>query len=401
MQELISENENFYLKGILYLVLCGDLFVGSFPNSPLDHSAWTMISCMILIPCAFIKSLRFVSRLSFCNAVVHLIINIIIVFYCLTRFSDWNFRKVEYRIDIWTFPISLGIIVFSYTSQIFLPTLEGSMIDRTKFDSMLNMSHLAAAIFKAAFGYIGFLTWQDNTKEEITNNLPTIELKILVNMILVVKALLSYPLPYFASVELLESTLFASSEHQIRSEEFHTEQQRPSRTKSTVSSSSARPLFTMTCYDPDGDLKFWAVCLRIGLIVFTLFLAIFIPHFAILMGLIGSITGTMLSLIWPCYFHLHLKRKTLKWHQKVLDVTIIVFGILISIIGIYIASVRLFEALIHSSKKLDKTYYKDNNFFTNRNIDFANASLEFTASKILSNLTLIRPCSLLPFKRQC
>lgn len=138
---------------ILYLVLCGDLFVGIFPNN-LDHASWTIISCMLLIPCSFISSLKLISKLSFCNAIVHLIINFIILFYCLTKFNSWDISKVALKMDIYSFPISLGIIVFSYTSQIFLPTMEENMIDRRKFDSMLNLSHLAAACFKALFGYL-------------------------------------------------------------------------------------------------------------------------------------------------------------------------------------------------------------------------------------------------------
>lgn len=225
------------------------------------------------------------------------------------------------------------------------------------------------------FGLIGFLTWQENTNEVITNNLPTRQFKILVNMILVVKALLSYPLPYFASVELLESTLFFTSPNMPgasldlddleRSPASH--RARKGRSNS-MASLSTKPFFAhLTCYEPDGDLKFWAVCLRIGLILFTLFLAIFIPHFAILMGLIGNITGTMLSLIWPCYFHLRLKGKSMKWYQRAVDVFIICFGLLISVTGVFYSSVALIKALRAGPSggivRLDKDYYKNNNFF--------------------------------------
>jgi len=82
--------------------------------------------------------------------------------------------------------------VFSYTSQIFLPSLEGNMIDPSKFECMLNWweminffpchlnithpnliyrSHVAAAIFKALFGYVGFLTFQEDTRSENSNNI--------------------------------------------------------------------------------------------------------------------------------------------------------------------------------------------------------------------------------------
>lgn len=122
--------------------------------------------------------------------------------------------------------------------------------------------------FKGGFGLIGFLTWQNNTDEVITNNLPTKELKLIVNLILVVKALLSYPLPYYASVDLIESSFFQTN--QTRKEK-------------------SKYLFP-SCYDEEYELKFWAVCLRISLILFTLLLAIFIPHFALLMVILTLFT---------------------------------------------------------------------------------------------------------------
>lgn len=42
----LAQNIELLMTCILYLVLCGDLFVGSFPDLSLDHSAWTMISCV-------------------------------------------------------------------------------------------------------------------------------------------------------------------------------------------------------------------------------------------------------------------------------------------------------------------------------------------------------------------
>ena len=47
----------------------------------------------------------------------------------------------------------------------------------------------------------------EDTREEVVNNLEP-GLKTLVNLILVVKAILSYPLPYYAACELLEKELF-------------------------------------------------------------------------------------------------------------------------------------------------------------------------------------------------
>jgi len=209
------------------------------------------------------------------------------------------------------------------------------------------------------------LHWQEATEEVITNNLPTVEFKFLINMILVVKALLSYPLPYFASVELLEQTLFLAPEKALVD--------MPDIAAHTKPDPSNKPIFSTSCYEPDGSIKFWAICLRILLILFTLFLAIFIPHFALLMGLIGSITGTLLSLIWPCFFHLKLKKNSLTKYQKAVDVCIIFFGILISVIGVYYSSTALNRAL-HSGESisLKSQYYKKNTLLNVKN--FGNAT---------------------------
>lgn len=130
------------------------------------------------------------------------------------------------------------------------------------------------------------------------------------------QAVLSYPLPYYAAVDLLERAFF---------------QGRPE-----------TPFPTMWALD--GQLKVWGLALRVGLVVFTTLMAISIPHFAILMGLIGSFTGTMLSFIWPCYFHLKLKGPTLDWATVAYDCFVIFLGVLFGVIGIYYSFRALVEA---------------------------------------------------------
>lgn len=291
---------------ILYVLLCGDLLKGSFPVKSMPLSAWISLSTIPLLFCAFLKTMRRVSWLSLWCSVAHIFINLIIIIYCLTLVKQWQPRAVKIKPDIWTVPISLGIIVFSYTSQIFLPTLEGKMVKRKKFSCMMHWTHIAAALFKAGFSYIGYITWGEDTEEVITNNLPT-ALKIVVNVILVVKALFSYPLPYFAAVEIIETSFFQSQ---------------------------TKTMFP-TCYRDDMSIKWWGIGLRLILVMFTMLMAIFIPHFAILMGLIGSFTGTMLSFVWPCIFHLYIKRNSLPWYIKVWDVVIILLGVLCGAMGIY------------------------------------------------------------------
>lgn len=279
-------------------------------------SSWMMFTGIFLLPLGFLKSLQSVSMLSFWCTMAHLAINAIIMAYCLLEISEWGWSRVRWSIDMGKFPISLGVIVFSYTSQIFLPTLEGNMIDRSKFNWMLDWSHIAAAAFKAIFGYVCFLTFQNDTQQVITNNLHSSGFKGLVNFFLVIKALLSYPLPYYAASELLERNYFRG----------------PPKTKMP------------SIWALDGELKVWGFAFRVAIIMGTILMACFIPHFQILMGFIGSFTGTMLSFIWPCYFYLKLKRHVLDDREIYYNYFIISLGFIFTVIGIYDSGSALIEA---------------------------------------------------------
>ncbi|KAI1287632.1 Vesicular inhibitory amino acid transporter [Halotydeus destructor] len=254
----------------------------------------------------------------------HFFINFVIFGYCFLQIGDWAWSTVSFRVDWSMFPVTLGIVVFSYTSQIFLPSLEDSMVDKKEFHTMLDWSHIAAALFKGLFAYVGFLTFAEQTQEVITNNLPTRGFKGLVNLTLVVKALLSYPLPFYAAAQLLEKAFFKDKPTE---ENPHGE----------------GPQKFPTCWERDGHFRVWAVGVRVLLVAVTLLFAVSIPHFAVLMGLIGSFTGTMLSFVWPCYFHLKLKWDELDQQTKAWEFFIIGLGALCGIIGIFTSFSELID----------------------------------------------------------
>ncbi|XP_018935711.2 vesicular inhibitory amino acid transporter-like [Cyprinus carpio] len=306
---------------ILYVVVSGNLMYNSFPNFPVSQRSWAIIATVALLPCAFLKNLKAVSKFSLLCTLAHFIINILVIAYCLSRARDWAWDKVKFYIDVKKFPISIGIIVFSYTSQIFLPSLEGNMQKPSEFHCMMNWTHIAACILKGLFALVAYLTWADETKEVITDNLPS-SIRAVVNLFLVSKALLSYPLPFFAAVEVLEKTFFQDG---------------------------ARAVFP-DCYGGDGRLKSWGLSLRCALVVFTMFMAIYVPHFAllILMGLTGSLTGAGLCFLLPSLVHLKLLWRKLLWHQVFFDVAIFVIGGICSISGFIHSVEGLIEAYTYN-----------------------------------------------------
>uniref|UniRef100_A0A673MXP7 Vesicular inhibitory amino acid transporter n=1 Tax=Sinocyclocheilus rhinocerous TaxID=307959 RepID=A0A673MXP7_9TELE len=160
---------------ILYLVVRSNLMCHSIFFLPLTPAACSAITFLILVPCMLIRDLRVVSK-----------------------------RLSAVVVDFEGFQVAVGVIIFSYTSQIYLPTLEESMTDRLDFNSMIDWTHALACVLKTVFSVVAFLTWGEETKEVITDNLPT-ALRMVVNLCLLAKALLSYPLPFYAAAEILQT----------------------------------------------------------------------------------------------------------------------------------------------------------------------------------------------------
>nr|XP_033793518.1 vesicular inhibitory amino acid transporter-like [Geotrypetes seraphini] len=290
----------------LYLVVSGNLLSHSFPSAPVTAKTWSIITFIILLPCVFIKTLKIVSKLSLLCSVAHLFIILIVMSYCVTEMHRWSWRGFRLPMTFENFLVSVGVIIFSYTSQIYLPALEGSMKNRGEFDCMLTWAHVFACLLKTSFALTAFLTWGEQTKEVISDNLPS-SLGMLVNLCLLTKAIFSYPLPFYAATEVMRACMFATNHVCDRS-----------------------PLF--------------AIGLRGGLLVLTLLLALFVPHFALLMGLTGSVTGAAMTLLLPSLFHLKLKWRKLAFCEKLADFSIFILGGFCSIAGIICSIVGLFES---------------------------------------------------------
>jgi vesicular inhibitory amino acid transporter len=132
---------------------------------------------------------------------------------------------------------------------------------------------------------------------------------------------LSYPLPYYAAADLIEKIFFRDID------------------PPGIESSKK-----IKIYDKENEMTTMGCIFRVGLVLITIMMAVTIPHFSILMGFIGNFTGTMLSFIWPCYFHLKLKGDNLPLRLVVVDCFIIFLGVTFGIIGIYDSGSALVEA---------------------------------------------------------
>lgn len=105
-----------------------------------------------------------------------------------------------------------------------------------------------------------------------------------------------------------------------------------------------------SCYGTGHSLREWALCLRIILILTTLMMAMTVPYLIELMGLVGNITGTMLSFIWPAMFHLKLKGPHVTENDRKFDKFVIGAGICLMTIGLLFSTIELIQAIRYEER---------------------------------------------------
>uniref|UniRef100_A0AAV2KGL2 Vesicular inhibitory amino acid transporter n=1 Tax=Knipowitschia caucasica TaxID=637954 RepID=A0AAV2KGL2_KNICA len=288
----------------LYVVVSMSLLSDSLWGA-VPRLGCSVLSLLLLMPCLLLPDLRPVSTLSLLCSLAHVLISFLVMLYCLSQARSWLWSSLSEPVDPEEFLVSVGVIIFSYTSQIFLPSLEGSMEDRGQFNAMLDWTHGAACVMKTLFALLCSLTWGRDTREVITDNLSP-ALRPLVNTCLLVKTLLSYPLPFYSAAEILQTWILKDR-------------------------SSPKP----------GTLPLPVLLLRCSLLLSSLLLALLLPSFSLLMGLTGSVTGAAMTLVLPCAFHLQLQWHGLSTRGKVIDWCVLVLGVLCSVSGVFCSVKRL------------------------------------------------------------
>nr|XP_020459531.1 vesicular inhibitory amino acid transporter-like [Monopterus albus] len=310
----IAQVTELLMTCTLYLVVSTSLLSDSLSGMAVPRSVCSLVSVMFLLPCLLLTDLRPVSTLSLLCSLAHILISLLVMLYCLSRASSWSWSSLSLSVDPEDFLVSVGVIIFSYTSQIFLPPLEGSMDNKGQFNAMLCWTHGAACIMKTMFSLLAVLTWGAEITEVITDNLPS-DLRPIVNLCLLAKALLSYSLPFYSAAEILQTCLFGDS---------------------SLSSYPRHEGRGVSCS---------TLLVRGALLMTSYLLALLVPRFSLLMGLTGSVTGAVMALILPCLFHLRLQWGCLTVRERLIDVGILSLGIICSISGVICSVKRLVAEL--------------------------------------------------------
>ena len=233
----------------------------------------------------------------------------------LTEVPMWKLDNIP-SFNPQTFPVGFGIIVFSYCAHPVFPSVEASMRRPEQFNRMLNCSFLLAAVVKGCLGAFMVLRFGADTAQVATVNIADSVVFSRTSTILVVlNVLLAIPLVMFVVNVSFEDAFI--------------------------------PYFPRLNRD-SNYYWVWLLVTRPLLIGIALVVAVSVPFFGLIMGVVGSLTGTCLCFLFPCYFHLKIRWRSLRWWEVGVDILIMVFGIVAGLSGLVLSMKALIRGLQNS-----------------------------------------------------
>lgn len=285
-----------YGASIMFIIILGttwqELF-GSYID--LNKNQWAAINCAIVFPTLFITKMSYISWFSMISVFALLSSLLTLITFSVFHFSSWSINNIP-TFDAQTFPVGFGIVVFSYCAHAIFPGVEGSMKKPQQFNPMMNISFLLAAIMKALLGTFMVLTFGGRTEEVATLNLEGSPIfSTLATSLITCSVLCVLPLEMYIVNETIDDGFLKYFPRVNKDSRHH---------------------------------WIWVLTTRTTLLSLALGLAILVPHFGLLMGVIGNFSGSFLCFIFPCYFHLKLRKDSLTKFDIFSDVAIIVFGVL-------------------------------------------------------------------------
>ena len=301
---------DLFLLASLYLVLCASLSTGIFPDLPLSDKVWMLIAAALGLPTLFVKNLSQVAWMSLLSVIALMIAVVSVLAYGIAHESSWTPREIlVWNID--EVSVSLAIIIFSYLCHPVLPGVEASMENKSKYRSMLALSYFFVAIVKVVFSVCAFLSFSSHIQDVIVNSLPVGVIRSLVNAFLLLNVFFSYPFRVITIIQTIEESVSPDS---------------------------------FSCKMPD---LIWFIGIRVSTNFLTLLPAILIPHFALFMAFISSLTGSAIAFILPVIFHLVIKQHELKLYHYIFDISVLILGFLAAALGLVYSGKSLFEELFH------------------------------------------------------
>lgn len=287
LPDIAEYSHGYRMKKLVTLLLTLELLFASalFISIMADHlfilfpfysrNKWATLSTIVIFPTTLTDKLHILSYFSFVGIVTTIFILLVLI--QTAFFPEDGQTKDIYSIDkssietVGSVPgigYSLGIHMVGYAGHAQFPMIYESMENKELYNSMLNLIYVLTFLFYLLFGVIGYFMFLPDIDEEITLSLFKVS-KTSIFVKLVTYSIILNPISkYSISLNSMSSV-----------------------------------------YEENG-IRYG---LRTGIVLTTLLINIYLPSFAFLCALIGSVCSYLISGILPMVFYLKLFKGKIKF----------------------------------------------------------------------------------------
>ena len=280
-----------FLMAVSYIVLFGSVMRHDFPSLPITERMWIGIAGGLVLPTVFLKSLSQIAWLSATSVIALIAVVVYVVWYGAENTNEWDLSTLLLW-DTEGVVTSLSILLYSYSAYVIIPSVEGSMADKAKFDRALALAYAVSTSMKVSFAIFALLSFGANTDAVILNSLPSGPVHITVGSFFALNCILSYSLGIYPVIEFVHKSLTTPIQN-----------------------------------DKIPDFVTNAV-IRVTVVVLSVVVAILVPSFLVIVSFIGGMLASPACYIFPIILRFKLKYKRLKIHQVCVDSFVVMFGII-------------------------------------------------------------------------
>lgn len=303
----------------LYPIVSVSVLHALIPNKHVPSEVWILAFGLIVYPNVFLKKLHHISLMSTVTVFSAAFVTAVVIVYCFTSVSTWKAEQMSI-ISAKDFAIAVGVMIASYSSQMYLSVIEASMKEPGQMGTVMNFGYTAMTILKIGMGVVGYLTFGANTSPVVSLNLPHGFLLTLVNIVVLFLALSSYTLPMFTAFAILEDE-----------------------GDDSLSKNAS----------PSGDKGMRRrVLIRTGLVLITLFMGVAVPHFSLVLSFIGAFTGCFLEIVFPCVFYCILRWEKIARAELVFNILLVVSSLIFMGLGMYFSGLDMIQAFKYNTKEV-------------------------------------------------
>ena len=305
---------HLFSSTVVILILIGKAFFAVLSMYvSLSMLEMTAIFSTLVIPTLFVRKLSHLAYLSLLATFAILLGGLASLALFIRNYKAWEVNSTTVPLFEWN-SFALGISIWLYTLIIhsIAPQVEGCMRQPAKITTAIHVSFILATLIKLVYGICGAMAFGMSTSLLVTDNVVLLSkpVGLLVNAAVGVYGITSFPLSFFVVGDTFDAICLGKD-----------------------------PKKHITLKKGGRYNFLWLLATRIGLVGVALAIAVGIPYFGPVVGILGAILGTLLVFFLPCLFHLKMKWKKMSFKLKSFEIFVMIVGVTAGCIGLY-ASLR-------------------------------------------------------------